>query len=211
MYFQLFFNYISIIFQLFFNSLSILYQFFINSLSILYQFFFNSLSIIFQFFINSFSILYQLFFNSLSILYQFFFNSLSIIFQLLINYLSILYQLLFISFSWIYQDVIGQKSDFNGNAVTLIVFSVFQSHLEVCPFNRVPCPNLCSSRPILRKSASHHLLSSCVKRAKPCQHCGEMFSHQNIEVRAWRCAGLNPSCFHSFLKKKYDKNQKTAL
>lgn len=60
-----------------------------------------------------------------------------------------------------------------------------QSHLTVCTYNVVPCPNRCMLK-LLRRDLPQHMQHDCTKRKLRCDHCAEEFTGEAHEVRAYR-------------------------
>ena len=65
---------------------------------------------------------------------------------------------------------------------TYVVFlSWFQSHLDTCKYNTVPCPNNCHAQ-LSRICLDDHVTYTCLRRKVVCESCGLEFTGESMEV-----------------------------
>ncbi|XP_017348734.1 TNF receptor-associated factor 4b [Ictalurus punctatus] len=68
-----------------------------------------------------------------------------------------------------------------------------QTHLTVCAYNVVPCPNRCMVK-LLRRDLPQHLQYDCTKRKLRCDHCAEEFTGEAHERHQDMCPEESVYC-----------------
>lgn len=68
-----------------------------------------------------------------------------------------------------------------------------QTHLNVCAFNVIPCPNRCSTK-LIRKDLPEHMQHDCPKRKVRCEFCGNDFTGEAYEDHQGSCPQESVYC-----------------
>ena len=87
-----------------------------------------------------------------------------------------------------------------------------ESHLQVCPYQIVPCTNKCGDQ-ILRQKLQCHLTKECQKRVVKCQYCQENGAYEVIcKSHIGTCPGYLVTCSNDgcneTMKRHFMKNHR---